>query len=74
MRRIKTKKRGFDTRSDAFNLILKSNFDLTQQKMKKIDIFFHSLWFLMFKYYFFQALPVSRDIWNSPESIAPTFS
>ena len=28
--------RGFYTRNDAFNLILKSDFDFTQQKMKKL--------------------------------------
>ena len=48
-------KRWYYTRDDAFNLIL-VRFRLTQQKMKKIDIFFHSLSFLTLKNHFFLSM------------------
>ena len=44
--------------NDAFDVILKSNFDFKQQKMEKIDILIHSLLFSTLKYEFFQVFPV----------------
>ena len=51
-------KRGFYTRNDALNLILKSDFDL---KWQKIDIFFHSLLFSTLKYDYFSDFSGNRS-------------
>ena len=62
------------TQNNALNLILNSDFHFTQQKMKKIGIFFHSLLFLTLEFGLFRALSVTRAFWNSSDAIAPTFS
>ena len=46
-------KRWYYTQNDAFNLMLNSDFDQRNKKVKKIGIFFHSLLFLTLKYTIF---------------------
>ena len=60
IRRIQ-QKWGFYTRNGALKQILKSDFDVKQQKRKKIVIFFYSLSFLIFKYFLFPG--TSGHVW-----------
>ena len=46
-------KRWYYTQNDAFNLMLKPDFDQRNRKNEKIDIFFHSLLFLTLKFKIF---------------------
>ena len=65
-------KRWLHTRNDAFNLILKSDFDFTQRKKKK-KISFHSLLFSTLKYDFFKTFPVTGQVLNYPQYTHKTF-
>ena len=58
-------KRWYYTQNDAFILMLKSDFDQRIKKMKKNDIFFHSLWFLTLKYKIFSGTSGYRK-WSKP--------
>ena len=58
-------KRWYYTQNDAVNLMLKSDFDQRNKKMKKNDIFFHSLLFLTLKYKIFSGTSGYRK-WSNP--------